>query len=181
MATSYVTHHLYPDNPHLFIVDLKQIVKLRGEPNTEFSRNRRGEKFWELIIYTSGLDSSGDRLGPYWLDVLGSEQDVNEFLENKIEDICSKIDWTKNPAFDEDSVAKVDRYPPRISWQYPESGETNVPIGSKIILELKEDVPAKGIDFSTITMTVDGFSITPTITGNPFSCTVSYRPLVGIE
>lgn len=181
MATSYVTNHLYPDNPHLFIVDLKQIVKLKGEPNTAFPRNRRGEKFWELVIHTSGLDSSGERLGPYWLDVTGTKESVDEFLSDKIEEICSEIDWTNNPAFEEDSEAQIDRYPPKVYWQYPEASETSVPIGSKIILELKDEVPAKGIDFSTITLTVDGFSITPEVTGNPFSCTVSYQPLVGIE
>lgn len=179
MATLYVTHHLYPDNPHLFIVDLKQIVKLRGEPNTDHSRNRRGEHFWEIIIYTSGLDSSGDRLGPYWLDVVGSESTVDEFINNKIKEICADIDWTKHPALDEDLEAKVDRYPPTVYWQYPEDGATDVPVDSRIIIMLRDEVPAKGIDFSTVTLTVDGFSITPEITGNPFDCTVSYRPLIG--
>lgn len=179
MATVYVTHNLYPDNPHLFIVDLKQIVKLKGEPNTDFSRNRRGEHFWELIIYTSGLDVAGDRLGPYWLDVIGSETTVDEFINDKINEICTEIDWTRHPAIDDALEAKVDRFPPMLYWQYPESGATNVPIDSRIIFMLKDELPAKGIDFSTITLTVDGFPVTPDITGNPFNCTVSYRPIVG--
>ncbi len=179
MATVYVTHPLYPDNPHLFIVDLKQIVKLKGEANTSFSRNRRGEHFWEFIIYTSGLNSAGERLGTYWADVVGSEATVDELLKEKIKEICAEIDWTKRPGLDEDLEAGVDRFSPRVYWQYPESGDTNVPIDSRIILMLKDELPAKGIDFSTITMTVDGFSVTPDITGNPFNCTVSYRPIVG--
>lgn len=179
MATVYVTHNLYPDNAHLFIVDLKQIVKLKGEPNTSFSRDRRGEHFWELIIYTSGLNSSGERLGPYWLDVVGSESTLDEFINNKIKEICEEIDWTKHPGLVDDLEEMVDRFPPMVYWQYPESGATNVPISSRIIFMLKDKLPAKGVDFSTVTLTVDGFLVTPDITGNPFNCTVSYKPVVG--
>lgn len=177
MATVYLTHHLYPDNPHLFIVDLKKVVKLRGEPNTNYSRDRRGEHFWEIVIYTSGLDSSGERLGPYWLDVIGTEESVDDFINDKINEICSEIDWTKHPLIEEDMEAKVDRYPPKIYWQYPEDGDVNVPIDSRISITLRDVVPAKGIDFSTITLSVDGFNVTPEITGNPYNCTVSYKPL----
>ena len=123
MAITYITHHLYPDNPHLFIIDFKQIVKLRGEPNTSFSRSRRGEHFWEAVIYTSGLDSDGERLGPYWVDVVGSEETLNELLNEKIKEICEEIDWSKHP-LDTDYIIPlgVDRYAPKISSQYPSKG-----------------------------------------------------------
>lgn len=176
MATFYVTHHLQPDNPHLFVVDVQQIVKMKGETNTSYWQNVRGEPYWEVIIYTSGLDSSGEGLGPYWIDVLGSEQSVNEVINNKVEDICRDIDWSKSHFIDEDLQEKADRYSPVIHWQYPSPGQVDVPIDSRIIVRLRDVLPAKGIDISTLSFKVGGFTINPDVSGNPYDYVVSYRP-----
>ncbi|HEC66280.1 hypothetical protein LCGC14_2172800 [marine sediment metagenome] len=177
MATFYITPNLYPDNPHMFVVDVTQIVKIKGEPNTDFYRDYSGDHFWEVVIYTSGLDSDRSTLGPYWVDVIGSESDLTEVINGKLDEICSAIDWTKSPAFEDDLTEGTDTFPPYVYYQYPSPGQTNVPISSKIILRLREFLPAKGIDSSTVTMTIDGLSVIPDIYGNPYDTVFSYKPI----
>jgi len=180
MATSYVAHHLYPDNPQLFIIDAKQIVKLAGEPSTSFWQHRRGELFWEVVIYTSGLDSFGNSLGPYWVDVKGSEQTVNELINEKIRVICSEIDWTKSVAVEEGFEAQADRYAPVIYWSYPAGGQVDVPIDCTVIIRLRDLLPAKGIDISTLVLKIGGYIVNPVVTGNKYDYVLSYKPQIGM-
>jgi hypothetical protein len=179
MATFYLSNHLYPDNPHLFIVDVKQVVKKKGEPNTDFYQDNLGDNFWEIKIYTSGLDPEGVRLGPYWVDVIGSELTIDQLISDKVNEICNLIDWSKSPAYDEEQFTGSDVYAPYIYYQYPSVDQENVPVDSRIIFRLREHLPAKGIDSSSVVLKVDGFTITPEITGNPYDLIVSYRPKVG--
>jgi hypothetical protein len=181
LTTFFVNHHLYPDNPHFFVVDVKKVIKLKGEPGTAFSQHRRGEQFWEIVIYTSGLDSSEALLGPYWLDVIGSEEDVDELINNKIKDICDLIDWSVpvNYNITDTLTAAEDRYGPVVYSTYPANGQTGVPIDSKIIIRLRDLLPATGVDISSIILTVDGFTVTPETSGNIYDCVVSYKPIVG--
>lgn len=181
MASIWVTHNLYPDNPHVFIVDFRKVVKIMGEPRTGFYKNRRGEEFWEIVIYTSGLGSEGESLGPYWLDVYDSEQTLDELINNKIKDIIDNyIDWSKSSIIDEDLEAQIDRYPPIIYWSYPTAGAVNVPINSTVSVRIKDLPPAKGIDISTLVFKVDGFEVTPEISGNKYDYSLNYRPKVSL-
>lgn len=176
MATFYVTHHLQPDNPHLFVIDVQQVVKPKGEFNTSFWQNSRGESYWEIAIYTSGMDSDGYVLGPYWIDVYDTEQSINDLVNNKVEEICGEIDWSRSHLIEDSLLEQADLYAPIVSWQYPSAGQINVPIDSRIVIRLRELLPAKGIDISTLTFKVGGFFVSPDITGNPYDYTISYRP-----
>lgn len=178
MAIVYVHNNLYPDNAHVFIVDVKKVLSLSGEAGTSFWQSGRAEHFWKISIYTSGLNSSGDRVGPFWYDLTSGEETLNEFINDKIEEISRTIDWSKAVFTDEVLVAQEDRYPPYIYYQYPSDGQADVPIDSRIIIRLREILPARGINLSSITMSINGMSITPEIEGNPYDYTVSYRPLV---
>jgi len=176
MATVFVTHHLYPDNPAVFVVDIQKVVTKRGERNTAFSANNRGEQFWKAVIYTSGLDSSEVALGPYWVDLIGTEQTFNDLINDKIEEICGLVDWSKSLAIDEDLQQQIDTYPPVVYWQYPTAGQVDVPIDSVISMRLRDLPPAKGIDISTLIFKVDGFTLNPTVTGNKYDYVLNYKP-----
>jgi len=180
MATFYAKHQLYPDNPQLFIVDATQIIKFIGEPNTQFSTDRRGEMYWEIVIYTSAVDSSGEALGPYWVDVIGSEQTIHDLISDKVNEICGAIDWAKSIAFEEEFQAQSDRYAPAIVWTYPSDGQLDVPIDSTIVIRIRDLPPAKGIDISTLVFTVGGYTLNPTINGNKYDYVISYKPQIGV-
>jgi hypothetical protein len=180
MSTFYVTHHLYPDNPQFFLVDVRKVVKFSGEPRTSFWQERRGEHFWEIVIYTSGIDSDRNSIKPYWIDVISSEESISEIINNKISDICNLIDWSiTGRSEDEIFIEQSDLNSPVIYSCFPSPNQTGVPIGSRIIIRLRDLLPANGIDTSSIKMMVDGFDITPEITGNKYDCVVSYRPIIG--
>ena len=179
MATFYAKHHLYPDNPQLFIIDVKQIVKLKGESNTKFFRNMRGEEYWEIAIHTSAVDSSGNEIGSYWADVVATEATVHELVSNKVNEMCQDIDWTRSPTQEELFLQQEDKFAPIIYWTYPSSGQVNVPINSTIVIRLRDVPPAKGIDISTLTLKVNGYDVVPTIHGNKYDYEVSYKPNIG--
>lgn len=178
MATIYIKHHDYPDNPQAFVLDVNQIVKTKGEDNTDFWQDGQGESYWEVIIYTSGLDVNGNSLGPYWADTVGSSTDLDELIRNKISEACQEIDWSRSSGFEDLFTAGEDHSAPVVSWQYPIDGQVNVPIDSRISLRIKDLLPGNGIDISTLVFKVNGLTVIPDIEGNKYDYTISYRPVV---
>lgn len=172
MATFYVTHHKFPDNPQLFTVNVSRIVKVEGEPNTDFSKSHLGEEFWEVYVATSGLDVEGKEIPPKWVDVKTTEVSIDELISNAVKYLCSLIDWTSGGTIS----SGQDRFVPFIESKYPEDNQTNVPIQSTIRLSVLELLPGSGIDKNTISLKVKGVPVEPTITGNPYNYTISYSP-----
>ena len=174
MANFYITHHQYPSNPHLFTVNLD---KVRGKGVTENSPNisyklKRGEPLWKLFIYTTGLDSNGDSVSPVIVDVAGSHTTVNELIEAKIAELCGLIDWSQQGVFS----PETDKHAPVVVEQFPTVDQTNVPISSPVVIRVKDIIPGDGIDPSTVSMKVDGFTVIPDVVGNKYDYTFSFRP-----
>ena len=174
MANFYVTNSFYPNNPQLFTITIKQVVKKLGEPSTAFYRDNRGELYWEVCIATSAITAAGAPLGTMWADIKGSEITVHELISNKINEMCAEIDWTNEGEYTIDQ----DRYAPRVVSQYPVAGQTDVPLGSTINFVIKDFLPSSGIDISTLSFKVRGIAVSPTVTGNPFQYTISYTPKI---
>ena len=173
MANFYITHHLYPDNPQFFTINISQIVKSEGEPDTDFFRDNRGEHYWEMSIHTSATDGNGDSVDVQWVDVFDTELDVDEAVSEKLRHVCSLIDWSSQGEI----VALPDVCSPFISSQTPASGATAVPIESSIRVVIKENLPSKGIDISSLVFKVKDIEVLPTVTGNPYEYTLVYSPL----
>ena len=165
MSVLYVTHHLYPENPQVFMIDLKHIV----------TTDSYGELLWHLWINTSALNSSGDRLGPYHYNAYVSEDDLDSFIEGKVLDICNYIDWEKS-WYGGEYMEGSDTTPPKISWTFPEKDQEDVPIDSKIRIRAQDLLPSKGMDLSKVKMIINGIEITPDITGNKYDCVISFKP-----
>jgi hypothetical protein len=172
MANFYVTHHKYPDNPQLFTVNISLIVKRTGEPGTIFPYGRRGEKFWEIYIGSSGVDENGDSVPPFWADIVTTETDIDELVAQKIKLICDEIDWTKQGTYVEGS----DSSEPYLEEQYPSNGQTNVPILSTIKLVLKEPLPGSGMNISSMYMKVNGVDVNPSVYGHPYKYEIFFSP-----
>lgn len=173
MASFYVTHHKFPSNPQLFTITLNKIAHMGGEDNPNFITNYpSAERYWKVFIYTSGLDTSGDSVGPLAADVIGSSQDVNEFIENRIEDFCALIDWSQQGTFspEEDTSAPI------IFEQFPNPGQEDVPISTPVVIRVRDPLPGNGIDISSAYMKINGITITPHVVGNKFDCTFTFTP-----
>jgi hypothetical protein len=67
-----------------------------------------------------------------------------------------------------------DTTPPYATNRSPAPGATGVAINTSITLEVRDD--GVGVDQSTITMTVNGSPVTPSISGSTGAYTISYNP-----
>jgi len=173
MANFYVTHHKFPTNPQYFTVTLQKVAGFDPEENPNFSpKVALGEEYWKVFIYTTGLDSFGELVGPVVAGVTGSAQTVNEFVEDKIADLCALIDWSQQGEFSPESDSSA----PYISEQFPLVGQTDVPITSPVVLRVRDYLPGTGIDSSTVVMKIDGHLITPDVTGTKYDSTFSFSP-----
>lgn len=172
MANFYVTHHKFPDNPQLFTVNIDLVIKRTPEPGTIFSYGTRGEEFWELYVATSGLDSNGEEIPPFWADVITTESLIDDLVAEQVKSLCNLIDWTQQG----DYVVGTDNRGPYLEEQYPAPDDMNVPITGTIRFVVKEPLPGSGIDIGTMYMKVNGVSVTPTVHGHPYKYEVSYSP-----
>ncbi len=173
MATFYVTHHKFPTNPQFFTINLHKVMSLAGENNPNFQPSyRQAEKYWKLFIYTSGLDALGDQVGPLVADVVGSESEVNGFVESKISELCALIDWSQQGEF----TPEVDSNAPVVTEQFPLPGQSNVSISSPVVIRVQDLLPGSGVDSSTVSMTIDGLSVSPSVVGNKYDYTFTFSP-----
>lgn len=174
MANFWITNNKYPSNPQLFAASLHKVAGIGvDESNPNFKPTyKKAEPTWKLFIYTSGKDSNGDQVGPLVAGVFGSADDLNEFFNEKLDELCALIDWSQQGEF----APELDSAAPVIAEQYPLRGQTDVPISSPVVLRVMDLLPGVGIDPSTIVMTVDGFTVNPTVVGNKFDYTVSFKP-----
>jgi len=172
MATFFVTHHKYPTNPKLFTVNIEQVIKRKGEPNTQFFYSNDGEEFWELYIAADAVDAYGDSVPPFWADVLTTEQSLDELVAGKVDDLCALIDWTAEGNLE----AGLDRYKPVLVSASPVPGADDVPIASTIKVVLKELLPGSGMDIGTLSFKVKGVPVAPKVTGHPYEYTFEFSP-----
>ena len=69
-----------------------------------------------------------------------------------------------------------DTTPPYTSGHTPSPGESGVPVDTNIVVHVLDD--GEGVDFTTITMTVEGVPVSLAITGNSTDYTLTYDPPV---
>jgi len=172
MANYYVTNSKYPSNPQVFTITLHKVASLGGEFGGVHEPLGSAERYWKIFIYTSGLDTQGDQVGPIVADVTGGTETVDSFIEETMADLCSLIDWSQQGQV----ALEIDRNSPIITEQYPAVGQSNVNISSPVVVRVIDPLPGVGIDMSTVTMKIDGFDITPNVAGNKFDYTFSFSP-----
>ncbi len=68
----------------------------------------------------------------------------------------------------------IDRQPPQLRAHYPETDAFNIPIDTRIVIELTDSL--SGIDTTTIRLWVQGHLVTPQITPQDSGYRVSYAP-----
>ena len=69
---------------------------------------------------------------------------------------------------------EVDTTPPYTSGHNPAPGATNVPVGTNVVVHVQDT--QSGVNQSTIVMTVEGTTITPSVSGTPPDYTLTYTP-----
>lgn len=164
MAQFIVRNSLNPSKAVRFGVTFEQLVPKGGE----------GEPIWVAEVATAEPHKDGGGIPPEFINLVSLDH-LDAEIEKVVETISAQIDWTP---LDEDLR------PPFVLSCYPTSYE--VDIESFIEIVIKDNLPAAGIDISSINMviTADGvdFDVTPEleIKGDPFLYTVKWVPEIRI-
>ena len=69
----------------------------------------------------------------------------------------------------------ADAAAPYLTGVSPKSGDASVPADTNITLHVRDE--GSGVDRDTITMSVNGTRVSPSITGSPADCAVTFHPL----
>ncbi len=129
-----------------------------------------GEQIWLLTLSTPELDLSGNLIDPERINII-SKDTVHDEIEAALGRIGEQVDW---------GTILPDIRPPSVVELTPDINQTsNVKIGTNVIVRLKDELPAAGIDLSTVKMKVNDIDVTSDleIKGNIFDLTLIFRPV----
>lgn len=88
-----------------------------------------------------------------------------------VSDLALEPNWIADTLFN--FYTTEDHDPPYISSRNPEKEMSNVPFETDIVLQLNDDIA--GVDISSISLTVEGDTVVPEISGTPSSYRVIYQ------
>jgi hypothetical protein len=134
-----------------------------------------GEPIWVVELATDEPHKNGGVIPPEFINLV-SLNNLDEEIQQAVETISSKIDWT--PLED-------DLRAPFVESCYPSTYE--VDITSYVEIIIKDLLPSAGIDVDSISMTItaDGMDFDVTneleITGDPFEYTVKWMPFMRVR
>lgn len=164
MAQFIVRNSLNPSKAVRFGVTFEQVVP----------KSREGEPIWIVEVATAEPHKDGGAIPPEFINLV-SLDNLDAEMEKAVETISAQIDWTP---LDEDLR------PPFVLSCYPT--EYEVSIESFIEIVLKDNLPAAGIDISSINMVIttegEDHDVTPEldITGDPYLYTIKWVPGVRV-
>ena len=192
MADTLVRHALNPSKVVRFSVDVRQVHDKSYDPTEvpliDYPRVE-GDTIWVVRVATIEPDINGDPI-PLRIVNLQSLADLDLEVKNAINEMCALINW---------GDLQLDREGPYVYWYSPNEGSiepghhvtvSGAYVASNVYIKLKENLPAEGIDLSSIEMyvTISGTDPTkdfgPTIdvssevelTGTPFDLQLYWEP-----
>ncbi len=192
MADTLVRHALNPSKVVKFSVDVRQVHDVTHDPTEvpliDYPRVE-GDVIWVVRVATTEPDINGDPI-PLRILHLASLANLNSLVQDAINEMCKVINW---------GDLQLDREGPFVYWYSPNDGSiepghyvtaSGVYIGSDVYIKLKENLPATGIDLSTVEMyvTISGTDPTkdfgPTVdvsseielTGTPYDLQIYWEP-----
>ena len=145
-------------------------VKFNVSYNEYTLLNDEGRTRWVIVVGTLCPDKDGNSITPTFIHNV-SEDTVEDEINKAIASMCKFIDWGK---------LDDDKYPPYIN-DYGPKGD-NVSIRSKVILDIKDDLPSSGIDLSEAKVIFNNgevdFDITSEceIKGDPYNYILEWTP-----
>jgi hypothetical protein len=135
------------------------------------AKGDEGEPVWLVEIGTlephKTTASGYKNIDPVFIHYTSSIN-LDAAIKEATETIAAQVDWEP---LDEDLR------PPFVSYSSPIDGEV-VGIYSDVIIDIKDVLPAAGIDIDSITMSVNGFDVTSEIDidGDPYEYRIRWVP-----
>jgi hypothetical protein len=147
-----------------------KVAKLGVSYNQVTPKGYEGEAIWTLEVATSELDINGNTIRPVYVTNI-TQRTLDEEIAKAVGIISAQIDWT--PLID-------DVWSPEVVSVSPSDYETD--IDSFVEIEMRDKLPAAGIDLSSIEMTVNDFDVSSelTVTGDPYRYKVKWAPFLRV-
>jgi hypothetical protein len=160
MAQYLLRNSLNPGKVVACSVSFRQLVN-KGE---------EGEPVWLVEIRTLEPHKDGGSIPPEYIHYT-SDQNLDVAIRKATQRVASKIDWTP---------LTKDIRPPSVIDYRPKSSV--VSIYSDVMVEIKDNLPAAGIDPDSITMTINGLDVTDELKliGDPYNYKVMWQPKIRV-
>lgn len=131
-------------------------------------KHNDGEVFFILFFNTTAISKTGAPVTPVILENV-TKTNLHSEVKKALAEIGEQIDWG---ALAEDVAA------PTVTESFPKDGMMEVPLYSNVNVSLKDPSPMSGLDFSTLSLKVNGIDVTPqlSIQGDARSARLSWVP-----
>jgi hypothetical protein len=136
------------------------------------NKGEEGELVWLVQINTAEPHKDGGEIAPLFIHYVSSDN-LDAAIKSATETIAEQVDWS--PLYE-------DLRPPFVSYSSPSESGDIVSLYSNVVVDIKDLLPAAGIDPDSITVTVNGFDVTDEldIIGDPYEYRVIWDPFIRV-
>ena len=148
-----------------------KVIKLGVTFKKVVSKNRLdGEPIWVVEVATDEPHKNGGNINPVIINLISMDK-FDEEMQKAVATISNQVDW-------ENLID--DKRAPYVDGVFPIQYEMD--IESAVEFDLKEVLPAAGIDIDSITLSANDFDITDEveIVGSPYEYNIKWRPKIKI-
>jgi len=162
MAEYILRNSLNPNKVVGCVITFRQLINKGDE----------GEPIWVVEITTVEPHKSGGEILPEYINYT-SLTNLDVAIKEATERIAAQIDW--EPVIE-------DLRPPFVVSNFPEDGQQQVGADSILIVDIKDILPAAGIDADSIQVIVNGMDVSHEVKvdGDPFNYKISWKPNIVI-
>lgn len=162
MAEYLIRNSLNPGKVVSCTITFRQLI-VKGD---------EGEPVWVVEIGTMEPHKNGGEIPPAYIHYT-STTNLDASIKDATEKIADQVDW---------EPLSLDLRPPFVTYSEPDVDDTVVNIHSNVIVDIKDILPAAGIDPTSVEVTVNDIDVTGEIDliGDPYRYRVKWVPSVRV-
>jgi hypothetical protein len=136
------------------------------------NKNEDGELVWLIQINTPEPHKDGGAIPPVFIHYTSSNN-LDDAIREATKTIAKQVDWLS---------LLTDLRPPFVIYSFPSSTETVVDINSNLVVDIKDILPAAGIDPDSIEVIINDIDVTGDIKldGDPYQYRIRWGPKVRV-
>lgn len=127
-----------------------------------------GELLYLMTFSTGALDILGQRIPAIVFENITAPS-IQDYIEQGLTQIASQIDW---------ELLEDDTFAPTVTQVVPSPNQEDIKIYSNVLVKVVDRFPTAGLDFSSLTFTVNDIDVTPevNIKGNETQALITWVP-----
>ena len=157
MATYLLRNSLNPGKVVGCTITFRQLI----------NKGDNGESAWVVEIRTNEPHKDGGSILPVFVHYTSADN-LDEAIGQATKSIANQVDW---------EPLSVDYRPPFVLFHSPQNGDV-VDIYSDVIIDIKDLLPAAGIDPDSIEVVINNIDVTNEVelTGDPYEYRLIWKP-----